>query len=212
MSDATATPEFELLEDGRIVNNRRGKQTLLATYDQDTGHIEYESKEISAKHGQRISVLIGTIGDGRQVSERKIKEISIKGEKRDVVKPNTPPAPKRNKLLGEDDPIWNAWELKYKPQQFYARFGVLVDNEGEPRRATVKRMIPVIRDDRNTADDNNLEKIQQGAKTWSTGAINYEMQVVTLDNQLIGSRKCSLVFTKDEMVGENTITDGDDDL
>ena len=143
MSDATATPEFELLEDGRIVNNRRGKQTLLATYDQDTGHIEYESKEISAKHGQRISVLIGTIGDGRQVSERKIKEISIKGEKRDVVKPNTPPAPKRNKLLGEDDPIWNAWELKYKPQQFYARFGVLVDNEGEPRRATVKRMIPV---------------------------------------------------------------------
>jgi len=212
MPDATAAPEFELLDDGKIVNNRRGKQTLLATYDQETGHLQYESKEISAKHGQRISVLIGTIGDGRQISERKIKEISIKGQKRDEVKANTPPPPKRNKLLGEDDEAFNKWELKYKPQQFYARFGVLLDQYGEPRRATVKRLIPIIRDDRNTADDNNLEKIQQGAKTWSTGAINYEMHVVTLDDQLIGTRKCSIVFTQDEIVGNNSITDGDDDL
>ena len=58
MSDATSAPEFELLDDGRIVNNRRGKQTLLATYDQETGHIEYESKEISAKHGQRIAFIL----------------------------------------------------------------------------------------------------------------------------------------------------------
>lgn len=212
MPESATAPEVELLEDGRIVQNKKGKQTLLATYDADTENLEFESKEISdsTKLRPRILQVVGTDGDGTKPSDRKISTYSVKGFKRDDVAAGTPPRPKRTKALGDTEPDLVEWYFRYRPQEAYILYGVKLDSKGKPVLATVRRKMIATVDNRDQ-DDNSLEEIKTGPKTSEKGPISREAALETLKNQMIATRATHMTFLKEEVVGYGEGGEDDDE-
>lgn len=212
MPESATAPEVELLEDGRIVQNKKGKQTLLATYDSDTKNLEFESKEISdsTKLRPRILQVVGTDGDGTKPSDRTIGTYSVKGMKRDVVTAGTPPRPKRTKALGDTEPDLVEWYFEHRPQEAYIRYGVKLDAKGKPVLATVRRKIISTVDNRDR-DDKELEEVRTGPKTAEKGPISREATIETLKNQMIATRATHMTFLKEEIVGYGEGGEDDDE-
>jgi len=211
MSAATPASPFELTEDGKIVKNYKGKQTILGHYDEETNHLEFENKEISIKYRSQILTVIGADGEGTHASGRVVRTMGVKGEKRDEPKANIPPRPKMDPKLGEATPVVVEYYFQHKPKEAYVRYGVKLDANGEPVRAAVRRKIVEIIDNRNS-DDDNLEEIKVGAKSWTKGPITQGARIITQEDGIIASRATHMTFLPEEAINYQPGVEGDEDL
>ena len=211
MSATTQPTPFEITDDGTIVRNYKGKKTVLGHYDEESKHLEFESKEISIKFRPQILTAIGTDNEGTQSSGRTVRSMSIKGQKREEPKADIPPRPKMDPLLGQATPAVVEWYFKYKPQEAYVIYGVKLDKNGEPIRKNVRRKIVEVVDNRDS-DDDNLESIKVGAKSWTKGPIVQGTRVIEEKNAIIASIATHMTFLPEEAVDYVQGVEGDDDL
>lgn len=139
--DDVKKPQFELTDEGNVVRNHKGKAILLATFMDESGDeegvdeynvITFESDAIDAKYRAQIIRCIVETTEG-ELTGNVIHSYRIKGRPVDERKKNEPPMPKFNKMLGDKDPARVKWYFKWRPQEAYVRYGVLLDKSEEPQ-------------------------------------------------------------------------------
>jgi hypothetical protein len=139
MSDPTQKPEFELVPvpdgPGEVRHNKKGNSVLLAKYDYDSGLLTIESFETDKKFRTQICRAIMEDPMTGELTGRAVKGYAIAGRPIDRIKPGEPLPPKKSKQYGDKTPEFVRWLKRWRPQAFYARYGVLLDSNGEPRTA-----------------------------------------------------------------------------
>ena len=183
-ADTPVKPSYELLEDGSVIQNIKGKPVKRAFYDEETGHLEYQDEEARLKHAAKICRVIEFDDEGTAASGNKIVSMSIKGRLEDVISPKEPPCPKPTMQLGDKTKVVVDWYFKWRPQEAYVRYGVSLDKSGEPVRVHGRRIDKVMKRDNNdlvVLDDHVYEK----------------------EDGILATRSTHLTFTRDEVVGAN---------
>lgn len=132
-------PTIELLDNGDVVLNKRGKSTVIATFDAEAGHLEFTSekndvdfRELAVRYIQEDES--GTVSTGVVV-----KSFGVKGRRVDAKDEDLPPIPKTKDGLGDKSPKVVEWYFKHKPQEAYVRYGVKLDEKGKPILRHCKR-------------------------------------------------------------------------
>lgn len=214
MPAETKTSVITFQKNGDLTFEHEGADVVVAHFDSETGHLEYEKAQPNQKLQRQVTAAIGTIEQGMKPSGLVIKSMGVKGQKIDKFAGKIPPKPKRDKMFGDQTPAIVEWYFKYYPQEAYIRYGVFLDQNGEPQRRTVKRKMTEIVDDRS--GDIGLERqndgkgVQVGAKKWENGPIGQVASIEQLDNQIVARRGTHMTFTPKEVVGGFAYS-GDDD-
>jgi hypothetical protein len=86
-----------------------------------------------------------------------------------------------------------------------------LDSNGEPIRTAVRRKLIEIIDNRNS-DDDNLEEIKVGAKSWTKGPITQGARIISQPDGIIASRATHLTFLAEEATNYAPGVEGDEDL
>lgn len=133
-------PQFELRDDGEVHFNKKGQSTLLAKYDHERGRLTFESFAIDQKYRSQIIRAVTEDAMTGEQTGRRIKGYAIVGRPKDVLKRNEPPQPRKSPVLGDKTPEFVRWMFKWRPQAAYARFGVLLDSNAEPKTAHCRRI------------------------------------------------------------------------
>lgn len=175
-------PDFELTEEGEVVMNKKGKATVLATYDSESGHLEFVSEKADRDFRPQVQRAIMEDVDG-VATQNKIKSYGIKGHERDEPSLKEPPKPKASKLLGDKTPAVVEWYLRWRPQEAIARYGIELDANGEPRRAHCMR---------------KEKRIEESANTGQVGQVEH---IVEREDGIIATRQTHLTFLRSEIVG-----------
>jgi len=191
MSTETAKPAFELLEDGTVVQNRKGKATTLAKFDEDTGHLEFASDDADIKFREQIIRAINEDTEGNR-SKATIKSFSIAGREQDEPSRNEPPKPKGSKALGDKTPEVVEWYHTYRLQEFYVRYGVLLDKSGQPIRKHC------------------LRREKELGENPLTGQIEQVERIVEDKRGYLATRATHLTFLKTEVVGAHNDNETED--
>jgi len=178
----TQKPAYELTEDGEVIFTKKGKSTVLATYDEETGHLEFADKRADSFYRAQIIRAITEDTEGIQ-SPNKIKSMGIKGQKQDEPKDDAPDRPKASGLLGDKTPEVVEWYFRYRPQEAYVRYGVILDKSGEPVTAHCKRVEKRLGENPNT------------------GLIEQQDVVTENEHGILATRQTHKTFLKTEVVG-----------
>lgn len=129
---ANERAEFEYIpKDGRVIRNYRGKEVLLATFDETDGHLEFESEKADIDYRVQVQRTI-TEDTAGLATNLKIISYGIKGRARDEKQAKEPGRPKADPMLGDKTPAVVEWFFKWRPQEAYVRYGVEFDSEGNP--------------------------------------------------------------------------------
>jgi hypothetical protein len=182
-AETTAKPAFELLDNGDVVQNKKGKATVLANYDSEVGHLEFTSESADANFRPHVSRAILEDSDGVTTGNR-IASYGIKGREADEIRKNEPPKPKQN-WLGDKTPAIVEWYFKWRPQEAYARYGVKLKN-GVPVTAHCKR------------------KEQGLGENETTGLVEMIDKPIEQKEGIIATRGTHMTFTKEEIVGASS--------
>jgi hypothetical protein len=183
-AETTAKPAFELLDNGDVVQNKKGKATVLANYDSEVGHLEFASEQADSSFRAQITRAILEDSDGVTTGNR-IASYGIKGREADEIRKNEPAKPKASKMLGDKTPEVVEWYFKWRPQEAYARYGVKLKN-GEPITAHCKR------------------KEQGLAENPATGLIEMIDKHIEEKKGIIATRATHMTFLKEEIVGASS--------
>lgn len=175
-----------------------GKDHAVANYNEKTGHLEFASKEESVKYYNQVVARIGTEGKGTEISGRTIRSFGVKGEKRADLKT----VPKRPKMgpLGDSAEDIVAWFLAYDLPQAIVRYGLYLDDNGQPVRKKVRRVLENTVDNREL-DDVDLQAVKDGRSSTVKAPVNREYGVVEKSDGYIARRATALTFTPSEVVG-----------
>lgn len=199
--DNEKIPEYQLRDNGEVHRNKKGKSQLLAKYDEETGILTFESFSIDQKYRMQICRAVMENWESGELTGNPIKAYAIAGRPVDTIKPGEPPPPKKNKMLGDKTPEYVKWLKRWRPQAFYARYGVLLDSNGEPQIAECFRM------------EQGLLK-PAGAKPLEIGdrAQDALGQTITeKEDGILAMRATCLTFTKKEVVGYEDDEEQDED-
>ncbi len=205
MSNETATDAVSFRKDGSLFQTIDGTPTKVAHFDRKTGHLEFETAEYSTKLIRKVTAAIGTVDKGTKSSGLVILTMGVKGQERDKPAGKVPPKPKRDPKYGDQTPKLVEWYFRYYPKEAYIRYGVFLDENGEPIRRTVKRKLTEIVDDR--AGDIGIESrnegkgAQVGPKKWENGPIGVQVSQEELDDQIIARRATHMTYAPTEVVG-----------
>lgn len=187
-----------LKKNGDVVLTDDGTKTVIATYDAKTKAVEFESKEYHAKYYNQTMTAVGTTDKGLSVSENKIRSITIKGEaKADLSK-----APKRPKLgvLGDSAEDVVQWYLTYNLPEAITRYGLYLDDRGQPIRKKCRRMFESIVDNRDLTD-RDLTPVKDSASSEVKAPVIRSGDVQVFDNAYVAKRATALTFTPSEVIG-----------
>lgn len=205
MPEEIATEPVKLMKNGDITQDIDGQKTVVAHYDRKTRHLEFATMEGANKLTRLVTAAIGTVAKGTQSSGLTIETMSVKGQERDKPAGKVPPRPRRDANLGDQTPDLVSWYFKYYPHEAYIRYGVFLDDDGEPRRARVKRLTKEIVDDREgnrgLAEQNEGRGAQVGPKTFEGGPIQQMAELEFKDDQIIARRATHMTFQPHEVVG-----------
>ena len=194
-------PQFELREDGEIHLNKKGKSTLLAKYDEDTGILTFETFAIDQKYRTQICRAVMEDWETGELKGNAIKAYAIHGRPVDQRQKGEPLPPKKDKMLGDKTPEFVKWLYRWRRQAFYARYGVHLDSNGEPQTASYIRI------------EQGLLK-PQGAKPLEIGDRAVEalgQTVIEKDDWIIAERATCLTVTRKELAGSEHGDDQDDE-
>ncbi len=195
-------PQFELRENGEIHYNNRGRSQLLAKYDDETGILTFESFDIDRKYRTQIQRAVMEDWVTGELKGNAIKGYAIAGRAVDKVQKGEPLPPKKDKMLGDKTPDFVKWLRRWRPQSFYARYGVHLDSNGEPQTASFVRI------------EQGLLKPQVGTKALEIGDRAGEAlgQTVTdRDDWIIAERATCLTVTRKELAGGEDTEDQESD-
>lgn len=175
---------YELQDDGKVILNlKHGKVQQIAVFDFEDGNLEFENATIDKLHRSKVVLAIGEDAETGIQTGNKIKSFSIKGRERDVQKKNEPVKPFGTKQFGDKTKAVVEWYFKWRPQEAYARYGVVLDDQGNPVIVHGKRKEQVIRE--NPA----------------TGLVELETFFVEKEDGMLATRATHMTFLKDEVVG-----------
>jgi len=205
MSEEIATDPVKFHKNGDLTQDIDGSKTVIGHYDRKKRHVEFETLEYSRKLMRQVSAAIGTVAQGTQSSGLVIETIGVKGFERDQPTGKVPPRPKRGPL-GDQTPAVVAWYFKYYPHEAYIRYGVFLDENGDPVRKKVKRRTTEIVDDREGDkgyynDDPTNQGQRVANKSWEKGPIGQLTTEEVIDDQIIARRPTHMTFTPNEVVG-----------
>ncbi len=193
--------KLTLRKNGDLTVTEDGQQVVVAHYEPKTGHLEFMTKEGSARYYNQAVTRIGTVAKGTQVSSMVVRSMGVKG---DTPKKIDPKAPKKPKLgrLGDAAEDYVAWMLKYDLPQAIIRYGIYVDENGDPIKKRVRRIVEHSVDNRNL-EDAQIQPVREGPNTQSKGPVTRENELVDGDGepQIIARRATALTFTPQEVVG-----------
>ncbi len=207
MSTETETAQLKLRKTGDLTITEDGVQTLVGHYDQKTGHLEFATKEFSAKFYNQAVTCIGTESKGTQVSGKTIRSFGIK---------DGPPvkidkaAPKRPRLgrLGDAAEDVVRWYLTYALGEAIIRYRIYTDANGDPIRRKIRRIVEHQVDNRNL-DDADIQPVQDGKASQTKAPVTRENEMIDFDGvpQIIAGRATALTFMPQEVVGGFTPDD-----
>lgn len=203
-----------LKKDGTLTQKIDGVVTNVAHYDRKTKHLEFDTPEFSVKLIRQVTAAIGTVNKGTQSSGLIIETMGVKGQSRDKPE-NAPKRPRRDPQFGDQTPELVEWYFRYYPHEAYIRYGVFLNEHGEPVRKRVKRRTTELVDDRDgnrgLEDMNNGLGQQVGPKAWEKGPIGQVVTQDILDNQIIARRATHMTYAPGEVVGGFDTGDDSDD-
>lgn len=181
---------------GDLVIRVDGKEVVIAHYTQPTGLLEFTTKENSVRYGQASTARIGSVSNGTEVSGNVIRNIRVKGD--EVVVPKT----KRPKMGPEGDAAEDIvqWYIDNDLPQAITRYGIYVDDKGQPVRKDVRRLVKNTVDNRNLLDE-DLPAVRDGAKSVTKAAVTIEPELIEEKKAIIARRATRLTFTPNEVVG-----------
>jgi hypothetical protein len=215
MENENATTPVLFKKNGELSIDIEGTKTLIATYDRKAKRLEFESAEYSTKYIRQVTAAIGTVNKGTQSSGLTIDSMGIKGQERDKPVGKVPPKPKRDPNFGDQTPALVEWYFKFYPREAYIRYGVFLDEDGEPMRRTVKRKVTETLDDRDGAygitGQNDGKGAQVGPKRWEGGPIGQVVTQETVEGQIIARRATHMTYAPSEVVGGFEHADENDD-
>lgn len=204
MPEEIATEPVTFHKNGDITQEIDGTKVVVATYSRKTRHLEFATLEASHKLIRQVTAAIGTVSKGTQSSGLVIETMGVRGQERDKPAGKVPPRPRRGPL-GDQTPAVVEWYFKYYPHEAYVRYGVFLDENGDPVRKRVKRLTKEIVDDREGAiglvDRNDGRGTQTGPKTFEGGPIQQIAELEFKDDQIIARRSTHMTFSPNEVVG-----------
>ncbi len=213
MPEEIATNQVKFGKNGDLTQEIDGVKTVVAHYDRKTRHLEFETVEISTKLIRQITAAIGTINKGTQSSGLSIDTMGVKGQERDKPSVKVPAKPKRDPNFGDQTPALVKWYFQYYPREAYIRYGVFLDEQGEPILRKVKRRTTETIDDRGgehgLENQNEGKGAQVGPKRWEKGPIGQVVYQDILDDQIIARRATCMTFAPSEVVGGFEFADDD---
>lgn len=173
-------PEFEMIESGDIVQNKKGKQTVVATFDD--GHLEFASEQFDKKYREQVQRCVEQDTEG-VVTGKRVESYGIKGRERDEISPKEPPRPNADRNLGDKTPAVVKWFFKWRPQEAYVRYRVELDSEGSPVIAHCRR---------------SETRIGENPKD---GTVQQKEVITESETGIIALRATELTFLRAEIVG-----------
>lgn len=176
-------PEYELLENGDVVRNVKGRPSVLAHYEEEDGHLEFVSVYMDERYRIQVQRAITEDTEG-MASNKRILSYGIKGRERDEVKTNEPQRPKADRMLGDKTPAVVDWFFKWRPKEAYVRYGVQLNTAtNEPVIAHCRRV--ELRIGENPKD----------------GTVQQTEAVTENKEGIIARRATHRTFLKEEIVG-----------
>lgn len=211
MPEEIAIEPVSMNKAGDIVQKIDGAVIKVAHYDRKTKHLEFETTEHSVKLIRQVTSCIGTVNKGKESSGLVIETMGVKGQERDKPQGKVPPRPKRDPQFGDQTKAVVEWYFKYYPHEAYIRYGVFLDDNGDPVRKNVRRRMTQILDQRNETDWEVGMGLQVGPKTWEKGPISEVKEQEVLDDQIIARRATHMTFAPGEVIGGFDTGDDSDD-
>lgn len=194
-------PQFELREDGEVHFNKKGKSQLLAKYDEESGILTFETFAIDQKYRTQICRAVMEDAMTGELKGHAIKAYAIHGRPVDKQKNGEPPPPKKDKMLGDKTPEYVRWLYRWRPNAFYARYGVFLDSNGEPMIAHC------FREEQGLLKASNGKALEIGDRALEAlGRTHIEKE-----DGILAMRATCLTFTKNEVVGFEDNGEDDDD-
>lgn len=200
------TPQVRMKKSGDLIQRIDGAEVIVANYNQATGYLEFTNKEYSEKLYNQVIAKIGTVNKGTTVSGNVVKAIGIKGVSKPDLK-NIPKRPKMDPKLGDTTPDVVEWFFEHNPTEAIIRYGVYTDAKGNPRRANCIRKFDELRDNRGM-DDTDIEKVNDGPKTFTKSPVAIVKEMDRFKNQIIARRATCMTFTPEEVEGDFEDEDG----
>lgn len=203
-----ASAKVRLRKNGELIQRIDGEEVVVATYNRDTGFLEFATKKYSVDLYNQVTAKIGTVNNGKDPSNLTIRGIGVKGEAR----PNMAKAPKKPKLgpLGDTAEDIVQWYLDHDLPQAIIRYGIYTDSSGKPIRKKVRRILSPIVDHRATLDDDELQWVKDSKGSQTKTPVGIEHELIEINNALVARRATALTFTPQEVVGGFTPDEDDD--
>lgn len=199
-----------LKKNGELYYKEDGAEVPVGRYDRTRSHLEFENAEMSVKLYNQCVSKIGTVAKGTMPSGMVIKTFGIKNQASSEVAKNAPPRPKMSKL-GDCTPELVKWMFKYDLPQAIIRYGVFVDENGEPIRKRAKRVFTRIEDKRNFEDD-DLEWIKTGKNTQTKAPVSETREFDIFEDVIVARRPTVMTYTPAEVrAAGDSIESGEDD-
>lgn len=194
-------PQFELRDNGEIHFNKKGKSQLLAKYDDETGVLTFESFAVDQKYRTQICRAVMEDWVTGELTGNAVKAYAIHGRPVDKVRAGEPLPPKKDKMLGDKTPEFVKWLYRWRPQAFYARYGVFLDSNQEPMTAHCHRL------EQGLLKPNTGKALEIGDRASEALGRTY----IEKEDGILALRQTCLTFTKKEIVGAEDDENGDDD-
>ena len=197
--------QIKFWKNGNLTQEIDGTKTVIATFDRKTSHLEFETQDYANRLIRQVTSAIGTVDKGTKPSGLSISTMGVKGMERDQPSGKVPPKPKRDPKYGDQTEDLVKWYFKYYPHEAYIRYGVFLDENGEPVRHKVKRRLTETIDDRDGTygleDQNEGKGAQVGPKRWEKGPIGQVVTQEILEDQIIARRATCMTYAPVEVVG-----------
>jgi hypothetical protein len=198
-SDAAKSKRLELADNGDVYQMKSGNRIVVAHYDEETRHLEFATREYSAKLYQQVLACVGSTDEGRRPSQNVVRSFGVKGEKKaDISK-----APKRPRFgeLGDCTKEVVEWYFEHNLPEAIVRYGVYVDRKGNPIRRNVERKSVEVHDRREKRAKPIPEEVKVPGGSWENGPIQENKFIDQFDNQIIARRATHMTFTPSEVIG-----------
>jgi hypothetical protein len=196
---ATDSTQVKLRKGGELTITEDGQRTVVAKYDEKTGHLAFTTQKYSETFYNACVSCIGSVGDGKEVSGKTIRSIGVGDEK---PKPLAKDAPKRPKLgpLGDSAEEVVQWYLDYDLPQAIIRYGIYVDEKGNPIRKKVRRVFENIVDNREVPDMDIVAR-KDSPNSQVKSPVVAEREAIEVKDGIIARRGTALTYTPSEVVG-----------
>jgi hypothetical protein len=198
-------------EAGKVLTGTGNQEQFLATFNEKTGALEFQTEQAAYSFRQKVLVAVGTTGDNKNPKDsgRRVTSMGLKGWPIDAPTPGEPARPVPGDKMGDNRPSLVRWLFEYRPHEAYLTYRVHLGKDGKPIRADVQRKSrvqgapPEVGAGYKRGQSGSW--ISPGSGAMEGGALDAEgnplFKLETFRNQIIADRGTCMTFLPNEMVG-----------